>query len=98
MGNRNQILIEINESYSNEVRRRYLKKLNEKTSRNTVCYYSDWLQKKGSRFSDITGITDDDKAGFISCFHGLDTSLGLDLLLHSPRSLKLLKITKVQLL
>lgn len=84
MGNWNQILSEINESDSNEVRRRYLKKLNEKTNRNTVCYYSGWLQKTGARFSNITSITDDDKAGFMSCFHGLDTSLGLDLLLHSP--------------
>lgn len=79
MSDRNQILIEINESDSNEVRRSYLKKLNEKTNRNTVCHYSGWLQKTGARFSNITSIADDDKAGFMSCFHGLNTSLVLDL-------------------
>ena len=69
---------------SNEVRRRYLKKLNEKTNPNTVRCYSGWLQKTGARFSDVTGITDDDEAGFTSCFHGLDASLGLDLPPRNP--------------
>lgn len=84
MGSWNQILDEISRSNTNEVRRKYLKKLSEKTNRNVVCYYSGWLQKTGARFSNVINITDDDKTGFMSCFHGLDTSRGLDLLLHSP--------------
>lgn len=85
MGNWNQILneIETKKSYD-RVRREYLKKLNKKTGRNIVCYYSGWLEKTGSKFSSVTNITDEDKAGFMSCFHGLDTSLGLDVLVHSP--------------
>jgi ClpP class serine protease len=29
-------------------------------------------------------ITDDDKAGFMNCLHGMDVKLGLDLIIHSP--------------
>ena len=86
MGNWNQILNEINETKKSvdEVRRQYLANLSEQTQRNILCYYSGWLQKTGSQFSNITAITDEDKAGFMSCFHGLDKRLGLDLIVHSP--------------
>lgn len=43
------------------VRRKYLKKLSEKTGRNTIAYYSGWLQKPGIGNSSIN---DDDKNGF----------------------------------
>ena len=86
MGNWNQILNEINSAAGqhDQVRRQYLAKLFDLTGRNVVCYYSGWLQKTGDQFFNITQITDEDKAGFMSCFHGLDRSLGLDLLVHSP--------------
>ena len=87
MGNWNQILNEINTNINNSfdlVRRGYLKKLSEKTNRNAVCYYSGWLQKTGEQFHNITQITDEDKDGFMSCFHGLEFSKGLDVLIHSP--------------
>ncbi|MCH8938488.1 MAG: S49 family peptidase, partial [Gemmatimonadetes bacterium] len=83
MSNWNQILSEINKSHD-QIRREYLKKLSDKTGRNTVCYYSGWLQKTGEQFFNVTTITDEDKAGFMSCFFDLDKSLGLDLLVHSP--------------
>ena len=83
MGNWNQILNEINKSHD-QVRREYLARLFKTTGRNILCYYSGWLQKTGSQFSNITLITDEDKAGFMSCLHELDRSLGLDLLVHSP--------------
>lgn len=87
MGNWNEILNEINglnRSPHDEVRRKYLAELHQATNRNTLCYYSGWLQKTGGQFTYITQITDDDKTGFMSCFHGLDRKLGLDLLIHSP--------------
>lgn len=83
MGNWNQILQEINKSHD-QVRREYLKRLFDHTGRNVVGYYSGWLQKTAPQFFNIVGINDEDKQGFMSCFHGVDTSLGLDLLIHSP--------------
>lgn len=84
MGNWNSILEEINESPSDRVRRKYLAALHALTGRNTLCYYSGWLQKTGPNFSNVVSITDDDKTGFMTCFHEMDFSKGLDLLVHSP--------------
>lgn len=63
-----------------EVRRSYLYKLHEHTGRNVIAYYSGWLSKQ----SPAPDITDEDKNGFMSAIHGLDRSLGLDLILHTP--------------
>lgn len=63
------------------IRRKYLKKLYEKTGRNVIAYYSGWLQKPNLG---NTSITDDDKNGFMATIHGLDRSKGLDLVLHTP--------------
>ncbi|MFT4092512.1 MAG: hypothetical protein QM640_02645 [Niabella sp.] len=67
------------------IRRKYIKKLSEKTQRNVIVYYSGWLQKGnlaqyGFRFD----IVDSDKMGFMSTINGLDKKLGLDLVLHTP--------------
>ncbi|MEW6210627.1 MAG: S49 family peptidase [Acidobacteriota bacterium] len=63
------------------VRRTYLKQLSELTGRNTIIYYSGWLQK-----SDVGGLSvnDYDKNGFMTVIHNLDRTKGLDLLLHTP--------------
>jgi hypothetical protein len=66
------------------VRQRLLRELSEKTDRNVITYYSGWLQKTHPQFNNIVSITDEDKNGFMACFHGLDFSKGLDLILHSP--------------
>lgn len=63
------------------VRRDYLKRLSEITGRNTIAYYSGWLQKPGIT---STAINDDDKNGFMSTIYGLDRSKGLDIILHTP--------------
>lgn len=63
------------------VRRKYLKKLADKSQRNVIAYYSGWLQKPGIGNADIS---DDDKNGFMATIHGLDREKGLDLLLHTP--------------
>ena len=71
----------ISQSAPDQVRRKYLKNLFEKTGRNTVAYYSCWLSKPN-----IEGIhiNDEDKNGFMMAVHELDRSVGLDLILHTP--------------
>ncbi|MBN1645019.1 S49 family peptidase [Candidatus Woesearchaeota archaeon] len=62
-------------------RRKYLKLLSEHTKRNTIIYYSAWLQKPNT--SSLT-VNDEDKTGFMSVVDGLNAQKGLDLFLHTP--------------
>lgn len=68
------------------VRRKHLKRLSDYTKRNTIIYYSGWLDKPGlvqdPNFD--FSISDADKNGFMAVVHKLDRSKGLDLLLHTP--------------
>lgn len=64
------------------VRRKYLKQLAEYTERNTILYYSGWLQRGGVH--SLASICDNDINGFMAVINGLDTSKGLDLILHTP--------------
>lgn len=68
------------------VRRKYLKSLSGYTGRNTITYYSGWLQKEGFPGKDpyVFFVNDTDKNGFMSVIHDLDPELGLDLVLHTP--------------
>ncbi len=83
-----QILNEIKAAGStyDVVRRKYLRLLNRHTKRNTIIYYSGWLQKPNLFKEDSVdlGISDADKNGFMSVIHKLDRSKGLDLILHTP--------------
>lgn len=63
------------------VRRKYLTLLKQKTGRNIITYYSGWLQKPQIMGVDIN---DEDKNGFMTAVHGMDCSLGLDLVMHTP--------------
>ncbi len=83
MPNWNELLNEIKAEGSmyDVVRRRYLKKLFEITSRNIILYYSGWLQNRGIAGAEIN---DEDKNGLMTVIHKLDRSLGLDLILHTP--------------
>jgi ATP-dependent protease ClpP protease subunit len=63
------------------VRRRYLHKIFDLTGRNTIAYYSGWLQKPQAR---DTAVSDKDKSGFMLTINKLDRSKGLDLILHTP--------------
>ena len=54
------------------------------TGRNVIVYYSGWLQKPTMRLGPLFSINDNDKNGFMSAIHGLDTNRGLDLILHTP--------------
>ena len=67
---------------SDRVRGERLKRLSDREGRNVIAYYSGWLSKPDLR--GLTSITDEDKNGFMMTIHGLDTSKGLDLILHTP--------------
>lgn len=64
------------------LRRKYLKELSEYTGRNVICYYSGFLQKP--EVGAANAVNDSDKNGFMTTINGLDVSLGLDLILHTP--------------
>jgi len=67
------------------IRRKYLRRLTGLTKRNTILYYSGWLQKPHLQQAGIPlGISDADKNGFMSAIHKLDRTKGLDLILHTP--------------
>jgi len=63
------------------VRRKYLRKVSKISGRNTIAYYSGWLQK--ARASG-TAVGDKDKSGFMLTINKLDRANGLDLILHTP--------------
>lgn len=83
MASWNDILNEISTAGSNYdvLRRKYLLELSKLTGRNTVIYYSGWLQKPNSASIEIN---DEDKNGFMTVFYQLDRTKGLDLVLHTP--------------
>jgi len=89
MPNWNEVLFEIQtEGQANPtlnpldtVRRKYLKKVSDITNRNTIAYYSGWLQKP---LAPDTAVNDKDKSGFMLAINKLDRAKGLDLILHTP--------------
>ena len=83
MPNWKEILDEINATGSTHdvIRRKYLEKLHELTGRNVIIYYSGWLQKQGFPGTEVN---DNDKNGLMNTIHKMDTSKGLDLVLHTP--------------
>ncbi|WP_173383422.1 S49 family peptidase [Fibrobacter succinogenes] len=85
MPNWNEVLTEIqNCGRTNAldfVRRHHLKEFSDYRGRNTIAYYSGWLQKSGNAKSSIN---DDDKNGLMATIHKMDRKLGLDLILHTP--------------
>lgn len=88
MPNWNEILNELNVFGSpfDNIRRKYLKALYEKTERNIITYYSGWLQKPWltSQGFNPFSLDDSDKNGFMTVMNGLDKTKGLDLMLHTP--------------
>lgn len=88
MPNWGGLLSEINSqgSVQDVVRRKYIGSLHELTGRNVIAYYSGWLEKQDLIRQGLGGfeVNDSDKNGFMAVIHGMDRSLGLDLLLHTP--------------
>ncbi len=91
MPNWSEVILEIKEEQNRNpkanpldidtVRRKYLKLVSDITGRNTIAYYSGWLQKPTASG---TAVNDKDKAGFMLGIHKLDRTKGLDLILHTP--------------
>lgn len=83
MPNWKELLDEIHDtgSHYDILRRKYLNQLHSHSNRNIIVYYSGWLHKPD--ISDVE-INDADKNGFMTVVHKMDTSLGLDLILHTP--------------
>ena len=77
-----EILKEIQNNHGevDTIRRKYLKKVSDISGRNTIAYYSGFLQKPGIQQS---AINDNDKNGFMATIHKLDRSKGLDIILHT---------------
>jgi len=65
---------------TDELRKKYLLQASEITGRNTIAYYSGWLE---GRSVDVE-ISDRDMTGFMSVLNGTDCTKGLDLILHTP--------------
>lgn len=59
----------------------FLSRLSKKTERNTILYFSSFLQKQPSIDASINDL---DINAFMENIHGLDKSRGLDLILHTP--------------
>jgi ATP-dependent protease ClpP protease subunit len=89
MPNWSEIIVEIQQEQAKHpnanaldtIRRKYLRKVMEISGRNTIAYYSGWLQKPQVYG---TSVNDKDKSGFMLTIHKLDRAKGLDLILHTP--------------
>lgn len=89
MPNWNEVIVEIQQEQQRNpnvnpldtVRRKYLKKISVISGRNTIAYYSGWLQKPQIAG---TAVNDKDKSGFMLTINKLDRTKGLDLILHTP--------------
>jgi ATP-dependent protease ClpP protease subunit len=88
MPNWKEVLEEIQEAHADgsaspldDVRKKYLAAIERKTGRNTIAYYSGWLQNNES--PDVA-INDKDKNAFMLNIHRMDRTKGLDLILHTP--------------
>lgn len=77
------IIKELGETISpvDQMRKKYLGELSDYTGRNTIAYYSSFLDKPGAINTDIN---DSDMTGYMNAIRGLDCSKGLDLILHTP--------------
>ena len=63
------------------IRLKYIQALSSFTNRNVISYYSNFLKRSGY---ESASIVDDDKNAFMANIKDLDTSKGLDLILHTP--------------
>lgn len=84
MPNWSDLLLELNQMGSpfDVLRRKYIRQLHEYTGRNIIVYYSGFLQKPELKGNNA--VNDNDKNGLMTAVNGLNTDLGLDLILHTP--------------
>lgn len=62
------------------LRTKYLNELSTYTGRNTIAYYSAFLNKQAVGMD----VNDSDMNGFMNAVRGMDCSCGLDIILHTP--------------
>ncbi len=81
MPNWNEILNEIKAAPNSfdQVRRKYIAEVSHHTERNSIIYYSGWLNHQDT----ATAISDEDTEGFMNAIHELDRTKGLNLVLHT---------------
>ena len=69
-----------------EVRTKYIRKLENRVGRTVIAYYSGFLQKRSpdGRVHPEAAITDLDMNGLMAVVHDVDRNRGLDLIIHTP--------------
>lgn len=78
------VILDAKKKAQDDVRKKYLKELNEYTERDTIIYASSFSSYKSPNIpSMLVAIIPDDIQGFMSALHGLKGN-NLDLILHSP--------------
>ena len=82
MASWDELLKEIGSTPSQQdtLRSKYMKKLSQYTGRNTIAYYSGFLNQNAQGVD----VNDIDMNGFMNAVKDMDCSKGLDLLLHTP--------------
>ncbi len=86
MASRDTIISEINghkATGQDNVRRKYLKHLQEYTNNDTIIYFSAFSAGRPGIPAGAMSVSLDDISGFMTCMHGLGGE-NLDLILHSP--------------
>lgn len=83
-----ELLVELNAIQTPDkadlVRRKYLRELSEYTHRNVILYSTKWTITPTPQDPSLLSITDEDMEGLMEVIHGLDSEMGLDLIIHSP--------------
>lgn len=86
----NEVVNEINAigaaDACDQVRQKYIRKLENRVQRTVICYYSGFLQKRGAdgRAHPEASISDLDMNGIMTVAHNVERNRGLDLILHTP--------------
>ena len=78
-----EILVEFQSSNPDQVRRKYLVALSQKTGRATILYATKWTQHSPNLSPNQVSINDEDLQGLMEVMHGISLP-NLDLILHSP--------------
>ena len=80
----NQEIANIRRNIVTKLRLKYVSNLANYTGRNVIVYYSTFLQGNIMSTNPELMINDNDMNGFMNAVSGLNRSLGLDIILHTP--------------
>jgi hypothetical protein len=79
----NELVAEVSQALD-KTRQGHIEALSKLTGRNTIVYYSAWLQKLQAAPGQTYTVNDSDKNAFMATIHRLERDRGLDLVLHTP--------------